>query len=492
MDGKKIFVAKSVYAGGVERLNFSFIVSCGKILAVGETRTIREQFPLVKEESLDGYVYPSFFDAHTHLKEVALLLSSVHGSAILNYQELVGVIDAQKTEPICIYNLDFNRIDSREWLDLYKRKRRIFIQSKDEHSVFVSKSLIDFHGITVQEVSGGELLHFNGQFVGVFRDNAINFVTRVKDRNLSKEQIEKAQIYFLERGITSIVNFDFSIYPNLEEMKNVSKIRVVQGIQKDYLSQFVRDEVKTNDGDEMLKIGAVKCFLDGSLGSQTAYMVNGMPFKGLLTMEEGEFRELVQLANNKGIQVAVHSIGSGAVHIALSTFKNYSNPYLRNRIEHLQFIDEGDRELLRDTPFIASMQPIHAISDYDIYMKYMDNFRYAYPWKTVEDSSKVIAFGSDAPVDDASPLLGIYAATQRKTLDKGKSYLLEEAISLDDAIKAYTFGSAYASFAESYLGDIKEGYLADFVVLDKALLFDKILKNRVLATYLGGEMVWTR
>jgi predicted amidohydrolase YtcJ len=492
LEDKKIFTAKSIYLDSVEKKGFSFVVEKGQITAIGKRELVLDQFPFVKEESLDGYVYPAFFDAHVHLGEVSLLNSSIDATNVSNFNELLGLTNNKESQVAFIYNLDFNKIVPEEFFKLFKSNNKLFIQSKDEHSVFVSMPLLDEKEIKIGDVQGGELLYVDGQFAGVFKDNAIHLVKSIKDRIPSHDDINKAQTYFLRRGITSVVNFDFSVYQILTEIKDVLEIRIVQGIQKDYLDQFVSEGIKTNDGDAKLKIGPVKCFLDGSLGSQTAYMKNSFPFQGLLTMSESEFKETVMLANSKGIQVAVHAIGSGAVNIALRVFKDASNPLLRNRIEHLQFIDENDLNLLRITPFIASMQPTHAISDYHLYKKFMSSFRYAYAWRTVKNASKIIAFGSDAPVEDANPILGIYAASKRKTLKEGLGYLEEETISVSDAINAYTFGSTFASFSETYIGQLKEDYIADFVVVDKSLIKGKILESKVLSTYIGGEIAWTK
>lgn len=489
---KRIFTAKSIYIDGFEKSGVSFVVENGKISSLGKTELIREQFSLLKEEFLDGFVYPAFFDAHVHLSEVSLLLSSIDATNVSSLAMLLELVKGKESEVNFVYNLDFNKITPEEFLNLFEAKLKLFIQSKDEHSVFVSRLLLDEKKVEISDVEGGGLLFVQGKFAGVFKDNAINLVKDIKTRTPSFEDISKAQLYFLSRGITSVVNFDFGIYETIKEMSEKIHLRVVQGIQREHLLDFINEGTRTNDGDAKLKIGAVKCFLDGSLGSQTAYMRNAVPFAGLLTMTEEEFKNLVIVANNNGLQVAVHAIGSGAVNIALRVFKYFSKPSLRNRIEHVQFIDEGDVALLKETPFVASMQPVHAISDYYLYNKYMGGFRYAYAWRTVKNALKVLAFGSDAPVEDASPILGIYAASCRKTLDGGLSYLEEETIPVQDAIHAYTVGSSFASFSETYLGKLKENFMADFILLDNSLFGDKMLESKVLATYIGGEGTWIR
>jgi len=491
-DAKKIFRGIVIYTKGEEKRDFAVLVDGDRIIDVEEFSILKEQFPFVQLLDVPGYFYPAFFDSHVHLVELSNVMSSVDARNFKGYDDLIDILKSKQDEPFYIYNLDFNNLTIGQWEKLFNLPLKIFIQSIDEHSVFVSRVFLERAMIKIREVEGGVLVKKKGNFIGIFKDRAIELVNFIKEREISPESIERSFNYLLKRGITSVVNFDFSIYSLLEKLKrNGLKIRIVQSIKKESLKDIVTGNVRTNDGDVFLKFGPLKCFMDGSLGSKTAYMKNDFPFKGVLTMNIEELNWIIQFANSHGIQVAVHAIGSGAVHIVLEALFKYGNTQMRNRIEHLQFIDIEDLALLEKTSFIASMQPIHATSDFPIFKRIMGDYKLAYPWNTVLKANKMLTFGSDVPVDDASPVLGINAAVMRTPENMNESFQKEECISVSEALDAYTKGSSYASFSEDYIGEIKKGNLADFAILKKSLFSDNI-NNSVLGTIVGGKLGWMK
>jgi len=487
---KKIFTSNYVYTGGQEKKDYSVIVENGIIKAIGKRNLIKEQFPYIQEKKYEGFLYPGFNDAHLHLKEIALLLSSSNATGYKNYYSLEKLIEKNKKNFVYVYNFDFNNLTINEWKKLFEyNKKPIFMQSKDEHSVFLNKVALLEKNIKLKEVNGGILVKKRGKFIGILKDRAINLVKSIKERNVSIKDIEKAENYLLERGITSVTNFDFSIYPRLKEMdKNRRlKLRVYQGIKKDALQDIIKNRIYTGLGSSHLRFGPVKCFMDGSLGSQTAAMYNTKGFPKSFTMEKDELREIIKLANKNKIQLAVHAIGDKAVHTVMKLYNDFGNEKMRNRIEHLQFIDKNDMLLLSKTHCIASMQPIHAVSDARLVERLLGNYRYAYPWKTVLNKGKKLAFGSDAPVEDASPLQGIHAAIKRLPPGSTTPFIPEECISIEEAFHAYTTGSAFASFSESFSGKIKNSYFADFVLFDKSLFhFNDIIDIHIKKNIIGG------
>lgn len=488
-----VFFAKGVYICGKEYKDYCVVVDGDRICKVLPYNEAKKNFPKKKFIHLDGYIFPSVIDSHVHLKETAFLITSINASSVKSYEELLELIKPSK-DPVYLYNLDFNYISDENWRNLFKIEKKVFIQSKDVHSVFVSSAFLKEKNILPKVVSGGELKIYQGEFIGVLKDRAVENIIPIRNRPFVKEYVKLLEEYFLERGITAVVNFDCDML-NEKDLLSDFKLRVVQGIYKDDVSRIVKEDIKSGDGDNHFKIGPVKLFLDGSLGSQTAWMFHKRPFKGITQMGEDELKERVNFADKNGLQVAVHAIGSGATYTALKVFKNSNNWKVKHRIEHLQLIEEEHIEMLKESNFIASMQPIHAISDYELYIRYLKGFRYAYPWKTVKDSSKMLVFGSDSPVDEPSFLKGIYAAITRKTLDKGLSYLEEETIDIISAIDAYTINGYNSSFLKD-IGEIKEGKIADFIVLEKSLFKDVLfeedfLSNRVIKTFIDGREVWT-
>lgn len=476
-----IYSADFVYAGKTHKEDFGVIVENGKILEAGNRRFIKEQFPYAKEVKLDGALYPGFIDSHLHLNQLALYLSSGNAEQCRNFKDLKKLIYDKNA--MFLYNLDFNTISILEWKDLFKYDYPLFIQSTDEHSVFINSALIKRNNIDIKETSGGEVVKLNGEFVGVLKDNAINNVKDIIKRKTNEEELQNAKEYLLQNGVVAVTNFDSELFNLLKKESEGSspKLRVFQSIACTELDDAIKGNLKTGEGSKFFRIGAVKCFLDGSLGSQTALMQEGY-FKGLSTLPAENFKKIVKIANENGLQVAVHAIGSKAVKIALQTFNNNGKEKMRNRIEHLQFINEGDLSLLRKTEFIASMQPFHYVTDREIFKKYIGKYKYAYAWKTVLSIGKTLAFGSDAPVVAPSVINGIKAAVGRN----------EEGLTTDQAIIAYTEGAARANFYERYGGRIVYGLNADFTLLSKPIVDGQNLeKIRVYATIIGGERVWT-
>lgn len=488
---KKILRGVSLYFKEVEKSNFSVLIDGDRIAEVDRFENLKDQFPFVEIIDFPGYIYPAFFDSHVHLKEVSNLLFSTDATEFKDYHDIEKILLDKDMEPFFIYNLNFDYLTVEEWEKIFNIPLMIFIQSRDEHSAFASRRFLESRNINIEEVEGGVLVKNKGRFTGIFRDNAISLLSPIKERDVEPLVIDKVFDYFLKRGITSVVNFDFSLYPFLEELKiNGLKLRIIQGMSEDFLADAVKNNIKTNDGDLFLKFGPVKFFMDGSLGSRTCFMKKSFPFRGLLTMDPGELAQMVKFANSNEIQVAVHAIGSEAVSIVLETFFKYGRPEMRNRIEHLQFIDKEDLTLLKQTDFIASMQPGHALDDFIFFEKIFGDYKYAYAWNTALKADKILAFGSDAPVLDAAPLLGIYAAVSRIPEGRSKPFQPEERISVRDALNAYTRGASHATFSENYTGQIKKGNLADFVVLEKSLFKDNI--NSILGTILGGKTVWMK
>ena len=475
----KKFVSKGIYKDGKILENYGFTVENGVFKDILPNSEISQGIDTI---SLDGFVYPAFIESHAHIGELANMLQYINGE-MFDDSTLLQAVEEAKHMPVFIFNVDFNKISTDTFKTLFKMNKDIFIQSKDEHSTFVSKKLLDKNHISSDGLDKGSITLKDGEFIGIFKDNAIKRVNGLKKVALDKNTLNKVEDYFLSRGIVSVTNFDY--YTEEFLRKSDLRIRIVQGIAVDYLNDAIKAHIKTGDivSDSFIW-GPVKVFLDGSLGSQTCAMKDERPFKGLLLLSEKEFTEIVKEANENELNIAVHAIGSKAVNIALKAFKTCEHLSQLNRIEHLQFINEEDLTLLRETPFIPSMQPIHATSDETLYKTYMDNFRYAYAWNTVYNEKGVIIFGSDVPVEDASPLKGIYSATHR-------DYLTEEQVPLDVAIGAYTeFGGKYNYSRKQ--GKIEKGYLSDFTVLKNPLKEDNLLNNAVILTAKGGEIVWKK
>ena len=269
----------------------------------------------------------------------------------------------------------------------------------------------------------------------------------------------------------------------------------------------LRDEVAARGtGDEWLSIGGLKGFMDGSLGSHTAAMLE--PFtdepddSGFLINELDDLREWITGADAAGLQVMVHAIGDSAIRDLLDLFLDAEEANgdrdRRFRMEHAQHIHPDDIERFSVQDVIASMQPYHAIDDGRWAEKVIGPERAGttYAFRSLIDAGALVAFGSDWSVAPATPLDGIYAAVTRQTLDGANpdGWVPEQKISVEQALHAYTTAAAYASFDEGNRGALKPGLLADLVLLDRDLTRippENIRDTKVLRTVLGGRVVHT-
>ena len=271
-----------------------------------------------------------------------------------------------------------------------------------------------------------------------------------------------------------------------------------------------RLQFKTPFGNESLMFAGLKGFADGSLGSTTAYFFE--PYtddprtSGLLhgqMFPEGIMEKRIQAADKAGLQVAIHAIGDRANALILDIFeKTFVQSGARDRrfrIEHAQHLRPADIARFARLGVIASVQPYHAIDDGRWAEKRIgkERAKHTYPFKSFLDESVTLAFGSDWPVAPLDPIMGVYAAVTRRTLD-GKNpggWVPEQKISLEEAIKGFTLNGAYAEFAEDMKGSIEPGKLADLVVLDRNLFKirpEEIQKAKVRMTILGGEIVYKK
>jgi predicted amidohydrolase YtcJ len=240
--------------------------------------------------------------------------------------------------------------------------------------------------------------------------------------------------------------------------------------------------LRSGFGDEWLWIGSVKAFMDGALGPRTAAMFQpyeGEPEnRGILNMDGEELFEHARRAADVGLSMTVHAIGDKANHEVLNAFEQLRKyetqnnlPRLRHRIEHVQVIHPDDAPRLAKLNVIASMQPIHATSDMYAADRYWgERSKLSYAWRTQLNHGAMLAFGSDAPVESPNPFWGLRAAITRRRGDGSPSaegWRAEQKLTFAEALTAYTYGAAYAAYAEDRLGKLAENYHADLIVLDE-------------------------
>ena len=487
---KITYTAKFVYTNKTFKENYSIYTENGKIIESGSREAIKEQFPFAREVKLDGILYPGFIDSHIHLNELALFLHSYNGETLKTFDDIKNfVIKHSKNDTIYIQNFDFNLFTKEDWQKLFELPIPLFIQSTDEHSVFVNNAAIKKHKIEIKEYEGGEVVKQNGKFIGILKDNAILNVSTIKNRRASKEEIKKTISYLHSMGVVGITNFDYLIYDTLLDIdkEKALNMHIFQGIPCNKIDDLIKDKITTGSGNNYLQIGPLKCFIDGSLGSQTLLMKEleyKNKFHGLQTIDREELEHIVKIANENGLQIATHAIGSKAVHIALDVFQKVGKSKMRNRIEHFQFLSKDDETLAKETEFIASMQPLHFNADKKLFEKYFPNgYPHAYDWQFLFDIGKIVAFGSDAPVVSPSVLKGMDSAINR----------YKEKTSVTSVINAYTENGAKANFYERSGGRIIRNLNADFVLLNKPIKkYTNFSTTDIITTIIGGRIVWTK
>jgi len=407
----------------------------------------------------------------------------------------------------------------KDWIDSITTGNPVFVSRYDGHMALANSKALRLAGIDRNTVAppGGEIVKDEkGEPTGVLKDNAQELVYRViptpTDTQLD-EYAQRAIQEALENGVTEV--HDVSSYDGKTELatyrrayaNNKLPIRIYAFVpiaNWRYLDSFCKVNGK---GDDRLHWGAVKGFVDGSLGSTTAWFyqpyLDAPNNRGLQVTDTILLHNWVISADSAGLQVACHAIGDRAIDFILKVYQEAEqrNPGKdhRFRIEHAQHLSAAAIPLFAQLQVIASMQPYHAIDDGRWAYKRLDDarLRRTYMFNTLLKNGATVTFGSDWTVAPLKPLLGIYAAVTRQTLD-GKNpggWYPEEKLTVDQALRCYTVNNAYAGFQEKKLGRLKTGMLADFVVLSDNLFNippEKIKEVTVLRSFVDGKEVFTR
>ncbi|MBK8011235.1 MAG: amidohydrolase [Deltaproteobacteria bacterium] len=410
-------------------------------------------------------------------------------------------------------------------LDAISKNIPIVLTRIDGHALWANSKAMRLAGIgrRTKAPPGGEIVRRHGQPTGIFIDSAMALIQgqipTPSDRDL-KDALLLAQKECLTAGLTGVhdMNTDEATLRVLKSMDAEGELRLrVYAYLKGndpgigpVLTQgrpvATMATVATTSETPRLAVRGVKYLLDGALGSRGAALLS--PYadersnRGLLLLTPEQLEAGLQRADAAGFQVAVHAIGDRANRIALDAIERVfgvRGPEARPRIEHAQVVDPSDVPRFAAGGVIASMQPAHATSDMGWAEKRLGpkRIRSAYAWHTLLTANATIAAGSDAPVEDVSPVLGLFSAITRKdllgTVDEG--WYPDERMTPSEAVRAYTTGAAYASFSESDTGQIRKGYRADFTVLDVNPIDateDELAGAQVQLTIVGGQVEFAR
>ncbi|MBI4467270.1 MAG: amidohydrolase [Acidobacteria bacterium] len=507
-------------------------IAQGKIVAAGTNDEIQHWVgPQTKIINLKGrFVMPGFNDAHTHFGSGSLGLlgfsrvNLVGTRSRSEFQERIRARVEQRPAEEWITGAGWdeslwkeNRVPTRADLDALSTQHPMLFSRVDGHSVVVNSLALAKAGIARDTVPpwGGDIVKDgSGEPTGWLKDNAIDLVERLiptPTREERKQALERVLAEAARYGITSVQdNSSWEDFLALKELKEEGKLtlRVTEWLP--FLEPLEELERKRQEGgttDPWLKTGALKGVTDGSGGSRSAAMLE--PFaddpnnRGLLLIELKRLKKMVLERDAAGFQIALHAIGDRANRVALDAFaaaqktNNRRNP--RHKIEHAQFLDRDEVPRFKQLGVVASMQPSHLLSDMRWAPKILGAEREyeGYPWNSVAKAGGLLAFGTDFPVEPLNPLRGLYASVSREFEEGGPlgGWLPEEKVSIADAIRAYTWGSAYAEFEDHRKGTLAPGKFADLVVLTQDITEmpgSEILRTEVLLTMVGGKIVYEK
>jgi predicted amidohydrolase YtcJ len=508
----------------------------GRILAVGTSAEVRRLAgPATRTIDLHGRrVVPGFYDSHVHflgsgqrLGEVALkdaLDEAEFGRRLRAFDHKLSR-DRWLTGGEWDHDRTFNgTLPTAELIDKYVADRPVFLRRYDGHMGVVNSRVLKMAGITADtpDPSGGVIYRkaCSREPSGLLRDNAMDLVTRLIPDPSDQEIAEGVHAALDEAravGVTSVEDMDgsnpatrtrlFRFYQQLARSDRLTLRIDLRWPLADW-KQLAQLGAESGLGDNWVQIGGVKGFVDGSLGSSTAKMsepfVNEPGSTGVWVTPPAALREYIKGADRAGLSVAVHAIGDRANAELLDIFAEVAKENgprdRRFRIEHAQHLRPEDVSRFRELDVIASMQPFHAIDDGRWAEGRIGARRCAssYAWRSLRDAGARLAFGSDWSVAPLSPILGIDAAVNRRTLD-GKhpeGWFPEQRITAAEAVEAYTLNSAYAAFQEKDRGSLEPGKLADLVVLSRDILDaaerDHIADTDVLLTMVGGKVVFDK
>jgi hypothetical protein len=470
-----------------------------------------------------GLVTPGFIDTHVHFIDGGERLASVQLRDAATPEEFARRIGefAETVPPgTWITGGDWDHtlwggeLPRRGWIDSLTPEHPVFVSRLDGHMQLANSLALAAAGIdaSTADIAGGEIVRdADGEPTGILKDNAADPMWATLPATPPDQQdraLDAAMAYVNARGVTSIHQMGYwSEIPAFRRARSDGRLTTrIYACTPLSAWERLRDSVAAvGRGDEWVRIGCLKGFVDGSLGSHTAAFFD--PYAdtpgeaGLLTVDLDSLEARIRGADAVGLQINVHAIGDRAIRLLLDIYERTiaaNGPSVRRfRIEHAQHIHPDDLPRFKELGIVASMQPYHAIDDGRWAEELIGpgRARTTYAFRSLLDAGATLAFGSDWFVAPPAPLEGIYAAVTRRTLDGANpgGWVPEEKITVEEALTAYTRGAAFASGEEDIKGSLMAGKLADLAVLDRDITEippQEIRDARVLLTITGGRVVW--
>jgi hypothetical protein len=537
-----IFVHANVYTGVPANAQFSSIrreeaiaVRGDRIQAVGKNVDIQKlKGPQTQVIDVGGhFVMPGFNDAHLHLADAGFQKLNVDLTGVKTLDEfrervLAKVEKAKPGEWILGGGWDettwpVKALPSRWDLDEVSAGHPVFLDRVDGHLAVANTRALQLASITIasRDPEGGKIdRDANGQPTGILRDiaqQAVSVVLPEPTHEKRRQAIETALADLAEQGVTSAQDYspdwqNFQIYEELEKEGKLTA-RISEWLPfDDSVEELQKKRDSHPQSDLMLHTGMLKGFMDGSLGGHTAALLE--PYaddpknSGLPRYEADKLNDMAKERVLAAFQLGFHAIGDKGIQMALDAFAEAEKAAreqkvkapnggddFRLRVEHAQVTTPAQIARFKELKVIASMQPSHVLTDMRWAQDRLGPKRAAtsYAWSSFLNKGVTVAFGTDYPVEPVTPFRGLYAAVTRKSENGKQEYFPAQKLTMDQAIAAYTTGSAFAEFEEKEKGKLVPGMLADFVVLDHdvtAVSPDKVIATRVVRTVMGGKTVY--
>lgn len=519
-----VFINGKIYTGNGSECE-ALAVAGNRVIETGSNKELKNKYPAFKISDLSGHrVLPAFTDSHLHFLAYSLKLQQVDLSGLTSLRQCLDAIASflknKKPGEWIIgqgwnYNLwPENRLPTRYDLDTIAPENPVCLESRDYHSTWVNTAAlnkINAEPLHSKRYKGTVIADARGEPTGVFCEEARELIWKTIPQ-LTETQKIQALLAGMETaysyGIASIHTMenleDFGLYQSA--VSKGFRLRTTVYLPVRNLEDIISSQIKSGFGNEWLRFGGIKIFIDGSLGSQTALMMDaydnlpaGMKdYKGTEIINQKNLNEIVIKATENEIACAIHAIGDKANHMALNALQiareRYPAQSIKHRIEHAQLVADNDKKRFKD--IIASVQPIHIREDIDSANKYWGKrCRNAYPLKSLLQSGARLIFGSDAPVETMDVFEGIYSAVRRSKRNHHTPWYPEESIAAHTAVMAYTVNPPLAVHGAEHLGTLVPDSYCDFVVLSDDILSgdtELIPKTVVIQLVIDGKTVFKK
>ena len=504
-------------------------IAGGRILAIGDSAQIARYVGSRTQvlQAHGGLIMPGLADGHTHFIAGGFQLASVNLRDAATPQEFVRRLReyaSHLTPGEWILGGDWDHtlwrgapLPHHEWIDSVTPNNPVFISRLDGHMALANAAAMRAAKITsaTRDPVGGEIPRdARGEPIGIFKDNAEGLIdAAIPAPSVEQEDsaLSRALVHAASLGVTATGNMSAS-WANLAAYKRMEHAGRMTLRVSLYLPledwRTVADSVRQHGaGDDWVRIGGVKGYMDGSAGSRTAFFFepfsDSAGYRGLMRQPESDIRAWVGAADSAGLQIAVHAIGDRANAIILAIYDSVARAHgprdRRLRVEHAQHLRPQEIPLFGARRVVPSMQPYHAIDDGRWVEQRIgpERIKTTYAFRTLLDTDAPLAFGSDWTVAPLNPMLGVYAAVTRRTLD-GKNpngWVPDQKITVGEALRAYTHGNAWATFNEQKWGTLAAGRFADVVVLDHdpfAVPAESLGTIKPRYTIVGGRVVYQK